>query len=49
VGRIDGGFAAKRAGALKTAALHEALAKVLAYNICVLVRSIHELGIEPDF
>ena len=28
---------------------NEALCKVLAHNICVLVQAIHELGIEPTF
>jgi transposase len=29
--------------------INEALCKVLAHNICVLVAAIHELGIEPVF
>ena len=29
--------------------INEALCKVLAHNICVLVQAIHELGIEPIF
>jgi transposase len=29
--------------------INEALCKVLAHNICVLVQAIHELGIEPVF
>lgn len=32
-----------------TGQVNEALCKVLCHNICVLVRAIHELGIEPDF
>lgn len=28
---------------------NEALLKVLCHNICVLIQSIHELGIEPVF
>jgi transposase len=33
----------------ETAQVNEALCKVLAHNICVVVQSIHELGIEPNF
>ena len=29
--------------------INEALCKVLAHNICVLVQGTHELGIEPVF
>ena len=29
--------------------VNEVLCKVLCHNICVLIQSIHELGIEPDF
>ena len=29
--------------------INEALCKVLANNICVLVQATHELGIEPVF
>ena len=29
--------------------VNEALAKVLAHNICVLVQAIHDLGVEPAF
>lgn len=29
--------------------VNEALCKVLCHNICVLIQSIHELGIEPCF
>ncbi|HKS26212.1 MAG TPA: transposase [Pyrinomonadaceae bacterium] len=32
-----------------TAQVNEALCKVLAHNICTLVQSMYELGIEPDF
>lgn len=32
-----------------TGQMNEALAKVLAHNICVVIGSIHELGIEPGF
>ena len=29
--------------------VNEVLAKVLCHNICVLIRAMHELGIEPIF
>jgi transposase len=32
-----------------TGMLNEVLAKVLCHNICVLIQSIHELGLEPTF
>jgi hypothetical protein len=33
----------------KTAQINEALCKVLCHNICVVIQSIYELGIEPTF
>jgi len=33
----------------RTAQINEALCKILAHNICVLIQSMHELGIEPKF
>ncbi len=32
-----------------TGMVNEVLCKVLCHNICVLIQSIHELGIEPNF
>ena len=32
-----------------TAQVNEVLCKVLFHNICVLIQSIYELGIEPTF
>jgi transposase len=32
-----------------TAQINEALCKVLAHNLCCLIQSIYELGIEPTF
>ena len=32
-----------------TGQMNEALCKVLAHNICVVIQAIHELGIEPTF
>lgn len=31
------------------AQVNELLCKVLCHNICVLIQSMHEVGIEPDF
>ncbi len=31
------------------AQVNEALGKILCHNICVLIQSIYELGIEPSF
>jgi len=33
----------------KTAAINEALCKVLAHNLCCVIQSIYELGVEPTF
>lgn len=32
-----------------TAQINEALCKVLCHNLCVVIQSAHELGIEPEF
>ncbi len=32
-----------------TAQVNEVLCKILCHNICVLIQSIYELGIEPVF
>jgi transposase len=32
-----------------TAQINEALCKVLCHNLCVIIQSVHELGIETDF
>jgi hypothetical protein len=32
-----------------TAQINEALSKVLCHNLCVVIQSVHELGIEPTF
>src|ERR1051326_5896209 len=32
-----------------TAQINEALCKVLCHNLCVVIQSVHELGIEPHF
>lgn len=33
----------------RIAQINECLCKVLCHNICVVIQSIHELGIEADF
>ncbi len=33
----------------RTAQINEALCKVLAHNLCCVIQSIYELGIEPTF
>jgi len=33
----------------RTAQINEALCKVLAHNICVLIQSMNELEVKPDF
>lgn len=33
----------------RTAQINEVLCKVLCHNICCLIQSIYELGIEPTF
>jgi hypothetical protein len=32
-----------------TAQINEALCKVLCHNLCVVIQSVHELGIETTF
>jgi len=32
-----------------TAQINEALCKVLCHNLCVVIQSVHELGIEAAF
>ena len=32
-----------------TAQVNEVLCKILCHNICVLIQSIYELGLEPNF
>jgi transposase len=41
-----GGFIRSKS---ETAQINEVLCKVVCHNICVLIQSIHELGIEPVF
>jgi hypothetical protein len=46
---IKGKFGSALRSKSDTGQINEALCKVLAHNICVLVQAIHELGIEPVF
>ena len=46
---IKGKFGSAPRSKGDTGQINEALCKVLAHNICVLVQAIHELGIEPIF
>jgi transposase len=36
-------------GRVKTTQVNEALCKVLCHNLCVIIHSMYELGVEPDF
>lgn len=36
-------------GKTRTAQYNEALCKILCHNICVVIQSIYELGVEPVF
>ncbi len=46
---IKGKFGSYLRSKSDTGQINEALCKVLAHNICVLVQATHELGIEPIF
>jgi hypothetical protein len=46
---IKGKFGSSLHSKSDTGQINEALCKVLAHNICVLVQATHELGIEPVF
>lgn len=46
---IKGKFGSALRSKSDTGQVNEALCKVLAHNVCVLVQAIHELGIEPIF
>jgi len=47
--KIKGKFGSALRSKSDTGQINEALCKVLAHNICVLVQAIHELGIGPVF
>ena len=46
---IKGKFGASVKSKSPTAQVNEVLCKVLAHNICVLIQSFYELGIESTF
>jgi hypothetical protein len=46
---IKGKFGSALRSKSDTGQINEALCKMLAHNICVLVAATHELGIEPVF
>jgi len=46
---IKGKFGDAVRSRTQTAQINEVLAKILAHNICVLITSIHELGLKPKF
>ncbi len=46
---IEGKFGSVLDSKSGTGQINEALCKVLCHNICVLIRAMHELGIEPTF
>ena len=46
---IKGKFGERLRSKTHTAQVNEVLAKVLCHNLCCLIQSIYELGIEPTF
>lgn len=46
---IKGKFGASVRAKTPTAQINEVLCKILCHNICVLIQSIYELGLEPTF
>jgi len=46
---IQAKFGASLRSKSDTAQVNELLCKVLCHNICVLIQSMYELGIEADF
>jgi len=46
---IKGKFGARVRSKSPTAQVNEVLCKVLCHNICVLIQSIYEFGLEPTF
>jgi transposase len=46
---IKGMFGSALRSKSDTGQINEALCKVLCHNVCVLIRAMHELGIEPTF
>ena len=46
---IKGKFGRSLRSKRGTGQIHEALCKLMAHHLCVLVQAMHELGIEPAF
>jgi transposase len=46
---INGKFGSALRSKSDTGQINEALYKVFAHNVCVLVQAIHELGLDPVF
>ncbi len=46
---IKGKFGSSLRSRSDAGQINEALCKVLAHNICVLIQSMHNMGAEPDF
>jgi hypothetical protein len=46
---IKGKFGERLRSKSHTGQVNEVLCKVLAHNVCCLIQSIYELGVEPTF
>lgn len=46
---IKGKFGERLRAKSATGQVNEVLCKVLAHNVCCLIQSIYELGVEPTF
>jgi transposase len=46
---IKGKFGERLRSKSATGQVNEVLCKVLAHNVCCLIQSIYELGVEPHF
>ena len=46
---IKGKFGERLRSKTQTAQINEILCKVLCHNLCCMIQSMYELGIEPDF
>ena len=46
---IKGKFGERLRSKTHTAQVNEVLCKILCHNVCCLIQSIYELGVEPTF
>lgn len=46
---IKANFGAARCSKTDVAQVDELLCKVLCHNLCCVIQSMYELGVEPDF